>query len=158
MDKYWFKSGAHLDIQGISIYPNTSARVQALVFYGEGTIQNRFVDILAGDEYNNWGNDDDYIIALVAFKLGLGERIQPFSNDPDCIPKPFNSYDFTSGILLSATAPSLSAIASQVYHDDTRSVHNDADIAKIQTLEEQMVEQTRQLQQMRQIMISKGMI
>jgi hypothetical protein len=37
-------------------------------------------------------------------------------------------------------------------------VHNEADIAKIQTLEEQMIEQTRQLQQMRQIMISKGMI
>lgn len=94
MDKYWFKSGAFFDIQGISISPNTSARVQVLVFYGEGTIQNRFVDILAGDEYNNWGNDDDYIIALVAHKLGLGERVAPFSNDPDYIPKPFKTFDF----------------------------------------------------------------
>lgn len=39
-----------------------------------------------------------------------------------------------------------------------RSVHNDADLAKITTLEEQMVEQQRMVAQLKSILISKGMI
>ena len=152
--KYWFSSGGFIDIQGISINPNTSAMVQALCFYSGGVVQMKHVTI-AGDEYTNWANDDDYLIALVGHKLGFGERVEP--NDPYCTPKPITPYSFKSEIPAHPSAAAAST-ASQVYHDDTRSVHNDADIAKIQTLEEQMVEQTRQLQQMRQIMISKGMI
>ena len=152
--KYWFSSGGFIDIQGISITPNTSAMVQALCFYSGGVVQMKHVTI-AGDEYTKWASDDDYLIALVGHKLGFGERVEP--DDPYYTPKPITPYSFKSEIPAQPSAAAAST-ASQVYHDDTRSVHNEADIAKITTLEEQMVEQTRQLQQMRQIMISKGMI
>ena len=49
----------------------------------------------------------------------------------------------------------LSAPAPQ---SDLRSVHNDADIAKITTLEEQMAEQQKMINQLKSILISKGMI
>ena len=156
-DKYWFSSGGFIDIQGISITPNTGAKVQALCFYSDGTVVMKCVTI-EGEEYNNWANNDDYLIALVGHKLGFGERVEV--NDPYYTPNPITPYTFKSALQAPATTAAISesAIAAQVYHDDTRSVHNEADIAKITTLEEQMVEQTRQLQQMRQIMISKGMI
>lgn len=156
--KYWFSSGGFIDIQGISITPNTSAMVQALCFYSDGTIVMKHMTI-AGDEYTNWANDDDYLIALVGHKLGFGERVEP--NDPYYTPKPITPYSFKSEIpaqpsATPTTTASLSAVVAN--HDDTRSVHNEADIAKITTLEEQMVEQQRVVAQLKSILISKGMI
>ena len=43
-DKYLFSSGL-IDIQGISINPNISAKVQALCFYNVGVVQMNFVEI-----------------------------------------------------------------------------------------------------------------
>ena len=157
MAQYWFSSGGMIDIQGITITPNTSAKIQALCFFSGGVVQMKFVDI-SGDEYSNWANDDNYLIALVGHKLGMGQRIQPVSNltDPSHPePMPLPSYAFPSALSPAQLSPSTIGSKQQ---DDMRSVHNEADIAKITTLEEQMLEQTRQLQQMRQIMISKGMI
>jgi hypothetical protein len=146
MDKYLFSSGGFIDIQGIAINPNKSARVQALCFFSENIAQMKFVEI-TGDEYQAWGNDDDYLISLVGHKLGMGHRVQPWSNDPDYKPEPIKNYNFT----ITDNIPTTTI-------NDNRSIHNDADISKISILEEQMVEQTRLIQQMKQIMISKGMI
>jgi hypothetical protein len=156
-DKYWFSSGGFIDIQGISITPNTGAKVQALCFYSDGIVVMKCVSI-EGEEYNNWANNDDYLIALVGHKLGFGERVEV--HDPYYTPKPITPYTFKTPLQAqpqpSAAAPV--ADASQVYHDDARSVHNEADIAKITTLEEQMVEQQRMVAQLKSILISKGMI
>lgn len=153
-DKYWFSSGGFIDIQGISISPNTGAKVQALCFYSDGTVMMKCVTI-EGEEYNNWSNNDDYLIALVGHKLGFGERVEV--NDPYYKPPPITPYTFKSEIPAQPSGAPV-ATAAQVYHDDTRSVHNDADIAKITTLEEQMVEQQRLVAQLKSILISKGMI
>jgi hypothetical protein len=155
-DKYWFSSGGFIDIQGISITPNTGAKVQALCFYSDGTVVMKCVSI-EGEEYNNWANNDDYLIALVGHKLGFGERIEV--NDPYYTPKPITPYTFKSALQApSLSAPSAVSDAPQVYHDDARSVHNEADIAKITTLEEQMAEQQKMVAQLKSILISKGMI
>jgi hypothetical protein len=156
-DKYWFSLGGFIDIQGISITPNTCAKVQALCFYSDGTVMMKCVTI-EGEEYNNWSNNDDYLIALVGHKLGFGERVEV--NDPYYKPAPFTPYTFKTPLQAPGTteAPSAVATASQVYHDDSRSVHNEADIAKITTLEEQMAEQQKMVAQLKSILISKGMI
>ncbi len=54
MDKYWFTGGGMVDIQGISIIPNISAKVQALCFYKNGEIQMKFVDT-TGDDIRTGG-------------------------------------------------------------------------------------------------------
>ena len=90
MDKYWFSSGGLIDIQSISINPNVSARVQALCFFSGGVVQMKWVDI-TGDEYTNWGHDDDYLIVLVGQKLGMGERVQ--HNDPNHETKTIKTYN-----------------------------------------------------------------
>lgn len=137
MDKYWFNGGGMVDIQGISIIPHTSAKIQALCFYKGGEIQMKFVEI-TGDEYTNWGNDDDYLISLVGHKLGMGERLQPVSSVPDIEPaKPFTPYKFSSGI----------PVAMAVANDDNRSVHNETDIQRITSLETELEEQRKKLAQ-----------
>lgn len=156
MDKAWFNEGI-IDIQGVSIIPNTSAKVQALCYYNNGVVQMKWV-MIEGEEYTNWKSDDDYLIALVGHKLGMGQRVMPTSNVPDIDNlKPITPYTFNSEIPAQPSGAPV-ATAAQVYHDDSRSVHNEADIAKITTLEEQMVEQQRMVAQLKSILISKGMI
>ena len=142
-DKYLFSSGL-IDIQGISINPNISAKVQALCFYNVGVVQMNFVEI-AGEDYINWSNDDDYLIALVGHKLGMGERIEP--NDPLYPTKPFKNYKFTITDNLPTTTI-----------NDNRSIHNDADVAKIETLQAQLDEQQKKLKTITDLLINKGMI
>ena len=117
-------------IMSLNVVPHESVSCKVQVQYQNGALSVEFINI-PQPEYGEWGADDNWIYQKIAQKLFLGTLAS--SNSPP-------------------------TLAPATYHDDTRSVHNDADIAKITTLEEQMVEQTRQLQQMRQIMISKGMI
>jgi hypothetical protein len=133
-DKYWFSSGGLIDIQGISINPNTSAKVQALCYFPGNNIQMRFVDI-TGDEYLAWGNDDNYLIALVGHKLGMGIRVKPIdmANEPDR--KEVVPFEYQP-----ANLP-----IPQNIKDDARSVHNEADIQRITSLEEQLEEQKKKL-------------
>jgi hypothetical protein len=95
--------------------------------------------LMEGDYYKLWGENDDY----------LGHY---------CIKKITGGTETIVGTDYVAPTPVATVTASQVYHDDNRSVHNDADLAKITTLEEQMVEQQRMVAQLKSILISKGMI
>lgn len=149
-DKYWFSSGGFIDIQGISITPNTGAKVQALCFYSDGTVVMKCVSI-EGDEYNNWANNDDYLIALVGHKLGFGERVEV--NDPYYTPKPITPYTFKSALQAPGTTE-----APVTAQEDNRSVHNDADIARIQTLQEQLDAQALKLKTITDLLFKNGAI
>jgi len=112
-DKYWFSSGGLIDIQGISITPNTSAKVQVLCYFAGNQIQMKFVDI-EGEEYLAWGNDDNYLIALVGHKLGMGIRVKPIDpiNEPErteVVPFEYQPVNFPT---------------PQNINDDARSVHD----------------------------------
>lgn len=149
-DKYWFSSGGFIDIQGISITPNVSAKVQALCFYSGGTIQMKFVNI-EGDEYLAWGNDDDYMIALVGHKLGMGTRVKPIdtSIDPDRTEVVPYEYQLPN---VPTYVPRMTTTA------DARSVHNEADIQRIQTLQQQLDEQATKLKTITELLFKNGSI
>ena len=149
-DKYWFSSGGFIDIQGISIIPNVCAKVQALCFYSDGTVMMKCVTI-EGEEYNNWSNNDDYLIALVGHKLGFGERVEV--NDPYYKPPPITPYTFKTPLQAPATTE-----APATEQEDTRSVHNDADIARIQTLQEQLDAQAAKLKTITDLLFKNGAI
>jgi hypothetical protein len=53
----------------------------------------KFVDI-SGQQYNDWGNDDNYLIALVGHKVGMGQRVQVVSNLGDIPPQDIGNYNF----------------------------------------------------------------
>jgi acetone carboxylase gamma subunit len=48
---------------------NKSVTIQVNVFDDTNTVINQFSFILEGDEYNNWGNNDDYITNLIEKKI-----------------------------------------------------------------------------------------
>jgi hypothetical protein len=148
-DKYWFSSGGFIDIQGISITPNVSAKVQALCFYSGGTISMKFVNI-EGDEYLAWGNDDDYMIALVGHKLGMGTRVKPIDTSIDPERTEVEPYEYQ--------LPNVPTYVPRMTTADARSVHNEADIQRIQTLQQQLDEQATKLKTITELLFKNGSI
>ena len=56
----------------ISLYNfilNKSVTIQVNVLDDTNTVINQFSFILEGDEYNNWGNNDNYITNLIEKKI-----------------------------------------------------------------------------------------
>ena len=144
-DKYWFSSGGLIDIQGISVNPNTSAKVQALCYFPGNNVQMRFVDI-TGDEYLAWGNDDNYIIALVGHKLGMGIRVKPIDT--------INEPERTEVVPFEYQPANLPI--PQIISDDNRSVHNEADIQRIASLQAQLDEQAAKLKTITELLFKTG--
>jgi len=83
---------------------------------------------ISGDEYREWAADDNWIYQKVATKLALGTLAD---SDMPYVPAPI---------------------------EDNRSVHNEADVAKIQTLQTQLDEQAAKLKVITDLLIKTGAI
>jgi hypothetical protein len=83
---------------------------------------------ISGDEYKEWAADDNWIYQKVATKLALGTLAD---SDTPYVPAPI---------------------------EDNRSVHNEADVAKIQTLQEQLDAQAAKLKTITDMLIGKGLV
>ena len=92
---------------------------------------------MSGDDYKKWGNDDDYLGEFVCHKL-MGGVARIIKEGEDYIPPPPQQ--------------------RQIIQDDSRSVHNDADIQKIQTLQEQLDNQALKLKTITDMLIGKGLV
>jgi hypothetical protein len=103
--------------------------VKVQVHYQNGALANEFVSI-SGDEYKEWSNDDNWIYQKVATKLALGT-------------------------LADSDTP---YVAAPVVIDDNRSVHNEADIARIKTLQDQLDAQAAKLKTITDMLIGKGLV
>ena len=59
------------DIDGIDIQLFSSAKIRVNLFNSQGNrVDIRYVT-LAGDDYTNWGNDDQYILTFITIALGF---------------------------------------------------------------------------------------
>jgi hypothetical protein len=83
---------------------------------------------ISGDEYKEWAADDNWIYQKVATKLALGVLAD---SDTPYVPAPI---------------------------EDGRSVHNEGDIKKIQTLQEQLDAQAAKLKTITDMLIGKGLV
>ena len=81
---------------------------------------------IGGDEYKEWAADDNWIYQKVATKLALGVLAD---SDTPYIPAPI---------------------------EDGRSVHNEADIQRIQTLQEQLDAQRAKLETIMGLLVKSG--
>ena len=86
---------------------------------------------MEGADYNAWGNDDDY----------LGQF---------CISQ------LTGGKVTIVGCDSIHVAPATT--DDTRSIHNEADISKIQTLQEQLDDQAKKLKTIMDLLYKSGSI
>lgn len=87
------------------------------------------------DEYSQWAADDNYVKNWICSKVPLLGSVA-------------EAYDeFNQPVILDTAIQS-----------DNRSVHNESDLQRISSLEAQIAEQTKLVAQMKNILISKGMI
>lgn len=130
--------GVSVHVLPITITLGHSASFRALVF--TGTMSYGKVFDLEGADYANWGSSDDYIKHYICDKEGFIGRPAP---DVDASGNP---------IVYQPPAPSSAPTA----YDDARSVHNEADIQRIQTLQEQLDEQAVKLKQITELLFKNG--
>ena len=138
MKAFRTNKGCHIHILPITITVGTSADYKCIHFTSENVFDKSFV--LEGDDYARWGSDDDYIKNWICDK-------EPY------IGRPVPDVD-ASGNPIPYVAPA----TSQIFYDDTRSVHNDADIARIQTLQEQLDVQAGKLKTIMDLLYKNGSI
>lgn len=119
-------------VMNVSVVPNESATIKVQVQYQNGALANEFLTI-GGDEYKEWAADDNWIYHKVATKLALGALAQGTT-----FPEP----------LLAPERPV----------DDNRSVHNEADIQRIQTLQDQLDAQAAKLKTITELLFKNGSI
>lgn len=114
-------------VTNVSVVPNESATIKVQVQYQNGALANEFITI-SGDEYKEWAADDNWIYQKVARKLALGVLAD---SDTPYVPAP-------------------------VSVDDNRSVHNEEDIQRIQTLQEQLDAQKAKLETIMGLLVKSG--
>lgn len=106
-------------VTNVSVVPHESVSCKVQVQYQNGALANEFVTI-SGDEYKEWSSDDEWLYHKIAQKLALGTLA---GSDVPYIPAPSTT------------------------QDDNRSVHNEADINRITSLETELEEQKKKLTQ-----------
>ena len=116
-------------VTNVSVAPHEGASIKVQVHYQNGALANEFITI-GGDEYKEWAADDNWIYHKVATKLALGVLAD---SDTPYVPAPVPS-------------PT----------DDTRSVHNEEDIQRIQTLQEQLDAQKAKLETIMGLLVKSG--
>ena len=118
-------------VTNVSVVPNEAVSIKVQVRYQNGALANEFITI-GGDEYKEWAADDNWIYQKVATKLALGG-------------------------LADLVDASGNPVQPPVY-DDNRSIHNEADIQRIQTLQEQLDAQAAKLKTITDMLIGKGLV
>ena len=123
--------GSILMIRTVQVKPKDYAIIKCIFSEQCGDNEKHKI-ILEGNDYKLWGENDDYLGHYCINKITGG----------------------TENIVGSDyIAPTKTDIIS-----DNRSVHNDADVAKIETLQAQLDEQRIKLKTITDLLINKGMI
>jgi hypothetical protein len=110
-------NGWEIHLWPIQIEIGLKAYIKCIQMSSMGMYQKEY--ILEGDEYQAWGSDDDYIKNYIC-------------NKETYLGRPCNVEEKPNNVLL---------------QDDNRSVHNEADINRITSLETELEEQKKKLAQ-----------
>ena len=137
MKAFRTNKGCHIHILPITITVGTSAHFKCVLFTSENVFDKSYV--LEGDDYARWGSDDDYIKNWICDK-------EPY------IGRPVPDVDADGNVIIHVTP----ATSSQ--QDDNRSVHNDADVAKIETLQTELELQKTKLNQIMSLLGKNNLI
>jgi hypothetical protein len=125
--------GSVLMIRRVDITPKKHAIIKCL-FADRGGENEKHRILMEGDDYKLWGENDDYLGHYCIKMITSGT--ETIVGDDYVAP--------------ATTAPAI--------NDDNRSVHNDADIARIQTLQEQLDSQALKLKTITDLLFKNGSI
>lgn len=159
----------YIDLQSIFITPQKSATIKYAVIDDAHGSQNKSYE-MEGDQYARWGNDDTLIYHLLCARHKL--QYKPFE-EPEFYEEVNVWRDDATGEMKSEIIkrpnPSYTGVAPKVEYvpipegeartqDDNRSVHNEADIQRIQTLQEQLDAQAAKLKTITDLLFKNGAI
>jgi hypothetical protein len=130
--EFFTSNNIRVQVLEISVLLGKSAFIQCYCFLPTGLTLYK-LDMIEED-YLKWGSDDDYIKQWICSKISLlgvpVDNVEGLNNQP----------------IINANL------------DDNRSVHNEADLQKIQSLQEQLDQQASKLKVITDMLIGKGMI
>ena len=132
--------GSRVIVRSIDVKPKHAALIKVIYVDSFQVVEKHNI-LMDGDDYKAWGSDDDYIAHFVLQKL-TGGTAKPLMEDG----KPIEFKPTNLDTLVPTTV------------DDTRSVHNEADIQRIQTLQEQLDEQAAKLKTITELLFKNGAI
>lgn len=127
--EFFTSNGIRVQVLEVSVLLHSKAFIQAYLFLPTGL--TLFKVDMNEDEYKLWGNDDDYIKHFICSKMEI------LGNPIDGQGQPIQ----TSTALISS---------------DSRSVHNENDIQKIQTLQEQLTQMESKLKTITELLFKNG--
>ncbi len=125
---FYTTNGWEIHLFPIQIEIGTKAFIKCIQMSTMGMYQKEYT--IEGDDYTNWGSDDDYIKNYICNKETYLGRPCDLEEKPS-IP---------------------------ILQDDNRSVHNEADIQRIQTLQDQLDAQALKLKSITDMLIGKGFV
>jgi len=150
--------GAKIELLNISIVPCESANISYKLHTRGG--EEKLTHIIEGEQYRRWGNDDTIIFHLLCAKHNL--HYKPYEEPEffqelmvwkdeetgemksEVIKYPNPKYDPNQKEYKPMEYSTTGNIAS--IYEDNRSVHNEADINRISSLETELEEQRKKLQ------------
>ena len=157
--------GAIIHLKSISIEPCVSATIAYSLYSSSGDKELTYV--MDGEQYKQWGNDDTLIYHLLCARHKLHY-------------KPYVEPEFFEEVMVSAdengemkyetirypnpkynpNQPEYKPpeLPPSTLYDDNRSIHNEADIQRIQTLQEQLDAQATKLKTITDMLIGKGLV
>ena len=159
--------GAVIHIKSITIEPCVSATIYYTLTNNDGSVKE-LTHIVEGEQYKKWGTDDTIIYHLLCAKHKL--HYKPYE-EPEFFEEILVSSNQETGEMKYETIKYPNTkynpnpqeykpieLPSSTLYEDNRSVHNDADIQRIQTLQEQLDAQAAKLKTITDMLIGKGLV
>ena len=128
--EFYTSNGIKVQVLEVAVVLHKSALVQAYIFMPDSL--SFFKADMTPEEYALWGADDNYIKHFICAKM-------PILGTP------------ADGGEAPAAIPTMSA-----YQDDTRSVHNEADIQRINSLQDQLTAMETKLKTITDLLFKQG--
>lgn len=162
-----------IHIFSVSIKPNIHATIEYRLTYKVGG-GDSFTIKIDGDDYKKWSIDDRFLFIYISNKHNLQyvEKVEPeFIERRYCLPNEDGTfrdiieqqknplYTGLKPIVITHEVMRINEEGqSQTIAIDTRSIHNDADVAKIETLQAQLDSQASKLKTITDLLIGRGLI
>lgn len=127
-------NGILVQVLQVEILLGKSATFGAYLFLPSGLHHHHFV--MTGEAYANWGSDDDYVKHYICDRFPI-------------LGRPILDKDENGN-------PIITPITTYANDNDSKSVHNDADIQQIKTLQEQLDAQQKKLEQITTLLFKNG--
>lgn len=147
--------GAVILLNSISIEPCVSATIQYTLTNNDGSVKE-LTHIVEGEQYKQWGTDDTILYHILCAKHKL--RYKPYE-EPEFFEELMVSANQETGEMNYETIrypnpkynpnkeeyKPVELPPSSIVYEDSRSVHNESDIKRITSLEEELEEQKKKL-------------